>query len=87
MSSRIEIGMPFSRSVSQSVFSLVYSDRTGYPMYRTVRSPCHSVGSFMPGNPHFHARRRATLAIPIRHRDNLIAKEGRLYNTEPNLSQ
>ena len=33
----------------------------------------------------FHARRRATLAIPIRHRDNLIAKEGRLYNTEPNL--
>ena len=40
---------------------------------------------FMEGNPHFHARRRATLAIPIRHRDNLIAKEGRLYNTEPNL--
>ena len=39
----------------------------------------------MEGNPHFHARRRATLAIPIRHRDNLIAKEGRLYNTEPNL--
>ena len=39
----------------------------------------------MEGNPRFHARRRATLAIPIRHRDNLIAKEGRLYNTEPNL--
>ena len=32
----------------------------------------------------FHARHRATLAIPILPRDNLIAKEGRLYNTEPN---
>ena len=36
--------------------------------------------------PYFHARRRATLAIPIRPRDNLIAKVGRLYNTEPNLA-
>ncbi len=41
----------------------------------------------MEGNPQFSRPpvRRAILAIPIRHRDNLIAKEGRLYNTEPNL--
>ena len=36
--------------------------------------------------PCFHARRRATLAIPIRPGDNLIAEGGRLYNTEPNLA-
>ena len=62
------------------------SDRTGNPRYLCKISVSLRRWFSHQETLSFHARRRATLAIPIRHRDNLIAKEGRLYNTEPNLA-
>ena len=70
-------------SVSQSVSVFVIQAVLGTP---GTLSKASSPVSWRKETLSFHARRRATLAIPIRHRDNLIAKEGRLYNTEPNLA-